>query len=294
MKKKRNEELALELEYEALFGTTENKNLPPTETSNEKEMPQTNPRKTKRKKETFLLMIVAFIIGLIIGAILFGRDSNEDERDSLVSIPAETIIATEVETTELTTLQTEMHPTATNPITEPATEEEPVPLERDQSLAELTVLFSGAFFVGEDIPPGRYVITADDSGNLFIRRAGRSFVNAILEGNHGVASVTVDLEIGDEIEISGIDNVTFTPAETEMSTVLTTGFWIVGLDIPSGTFDVITTYADESGNFFVRRNGRSVVNEILGDSQMGVERIRVHLEEGDVIEIVGLNAVTFE
>jgi len=189
---------------------------------------------------------------------------------------------------------------------------EPTPLSgmtRDNSGAVLTTLFSGTFFVGQDIPAGRYVITGDSSGNLFVHRDGYIFpaVSEILDDgtgiiNIGVPSVTADLLDGDEIEISGINNVVFTPAVTELSTILTTGDWAVGMDIPAGTFDVVPTYDDESGNIFVNEQGRilPVVNEILagpdsasGQMNIGVERVRVNLQDGQTIRITNISSVTF-
>jgi len=174
--------------------------------------------------------------------------------------------------------------------------------KRDNSSAELTVLFAGTFTVGIDIPPGRYVITADGNGNLFIRDKGTSIVNTILTGGYGrlhpsgVPSITTDLEVGQEIELGGISNATFTPAVTQMSTVLTAGDWVVGLDIPPGIYNAFPTY-QEIGNFFIRTaGGRGVVNEILNttETDRGVERIRVNLEEGQRIQMHNISSVTFE
>ena len=177
---------------------------------------------------------------------------------------------------------------------------------RDNSSAELTTLFSGTFTVGQDIPAGRYIITGDGQGNLFVYSNGLPIVNEILDDGTGmfglgVPSVTTDLEDGHEIEISGINNVIFTPATTEMSTVLTTGSWVVGLDIPVGSYDATPTHSSESGNLFVySQRGLPVVNEILAgaDSDMldfglGVERIRVNLQHGQTIEISGISSVSF-
>lgn len=170
------------------------------------------------------------------------------------------------------------------------------PLTRDNSTAEQTTLYSGIFIVGEDIPAGRYVITGDGSGNLFVKNKGVLMVNEILDTEHGmgVPNVTVDLAAGNEIEISGINNVTFTPAETQSSTTLTTGVWLVGLDIPAGRYEV-TCNDGESGNFFVHSGNKPVVNEILDRSGMGigVEKIRVNLQEKQVVTISGFSTAIF-
>ena len=169
---------------------------------------------------------------------------------------------------------------------------------RDNSMAVQTTLFTGTFMVGQDIPEGRYVITADGFGNFFVYDGELPIVNALLndgEGDFGVPSLTIYLHEGNEIEISGINNVTFTPAATQLVTVLTAGDWIVGLDILPGTYDVFSTY-EESGNFFVFSAdilGLPLVNEILG-GEWGVERVRVNLEEGQRIQMHNISSVTFE
>ena len=158
---------------------------------------------------------------------------------------------------------------------------------------DIAVLFSGTFTVGQDILPGRYVITADSSGNFVIRTAdGRLWVNEILNdgtGALGVPSVTVDIGLDYEIEIRGINNVTFAPAINELSTLLTTGRWVVGVHIPAGTFDARPTIDGDSGNFVIHNaDGRLAVNEILRD------RVRVNLHNGQTINIAGLTSVTFD
>jgi hypothetical protein len=169
---------------------------------------------------------------------------------------------------------------------------------RDNSAAAQVTLGAGEFSVmgtGGNVTPGRYVITpgAGESGNLFVRdSSGDSFVNEILGGNHGVPSVTVDLDESDTIEIRSMTTVTFTPVETTVSTTLTTGYWIVGLDIPAGRYTA-TPAEGQSGNFFVRgTDGYSTVNEILGGSH-GVPNITVNLTDGQEIEIRGISSVSF-
>ena len=167
----------------------------------------------------------------------------------------------------------------------------------DNSSAVLTKLFSGKFTVGQDIPAGRYVITGDGSGNLFVYdKNGLPIISEILGESMGIGvpSVTTDIEAGNEIEISGINNVTFTPAVTDSSTKLTTGTWVVGLDIPAGKYDA-TCDDDKSGNLFVYDGILPIVSEILDKSGMGigVEKTRVDLKDGQKIQISGMPSVSF-
>jgi hypothetical protein len=178
-------------------------------------------------------------------------------------------------------------------------EEEPAdePATRDNSSAQETTLNAGNFIVGEDIPAGRYVITGDGMGNLFVYdENGLPEVNEILDNSAemGVTSVTTNLEDGQEIEISGLNAVKFTPAETKQSNTLSAGSWEVGLDIEAGRYDVTTPSG--MGNFFIYNDmGLPSTNEILDASgELGVKQITVTLEEGQEIKISGLNEVNFE
>ncbi|MCL2455899.1 MAG: hypothetical protein FWD18_11460 [Micrococcales bacterium] len=174
---------------------------------------------------------------------------------------------------------------------------EPAP-GRDNSGAVATTLGTGSFLVGSDVQPGRYVITpgGGESGNLQVSSASDPLkVNEILGTAYGlgVPSVTVDLVADDEIKISGLSSVTFTPAETSLSNQLSAGQWIVGLDIAAGRY-VVTPAEGESGNFFVYSDrGFPKVNEILG-GDFGVPSVTVSLEDGQRIKISSLSSVVFE
>lgn len=173
--------------------------------------------------------------------------------------------------------------------------------ERDNSSAKLTKIYTGVYFVDDDLPPGRYVITGEGSGNLFIYSAdGTTMVNEILDDGENeyssgssVPSVTCNLALGDTIEVSGLNSVTCKPAETKISSNLGAGYWLVGLDIAANSYDA-KAKDGTSGNFVVYSEyGDLKVNEILGDSDYGVSTVRVHLEDGDVIYISGMPRVGF-
>lgn len=189
---------------------------------------------------------------------------------------------------------TEQDKTANAKPTAQATQEPENTLSRDNSSAVLTELNTGSFMVGTDIPAGRYVISGDGSGNLIIyNSSGVPYINEILGGDIGVNTVTTDISEGDKIDISGINKVTFTPAETKLSEgTLTTGNWIVGLDIQAGRYDAESTSGN--GNLFVyNKQGLPVVNEILGGGDIGVDKVTIDLKDGNMISISGMNEVKF-
>lgn len=168
---------------------------------------------------------------------------------------------------------------------------------------DLIELFSGEWVVGEDISAGRYEITSTStSGNFVVmNESNLPIVNEILGDNAfdmGVSSITIDLSKGQIINISGMDDVLFTPIESSLKEgSLTAGTWIVGTDVKAGKY--IATTPKGSGNLVVTSNSIPVVNEILTsdkDSSMGlgVEKVQLSLKEGQVIIVSGVNEVYLE
>ncbi len=248
-------------------------------------------RKEKKsffKKWWFWLLVIIIII-IAVNSTRDKEDKNtEDKNSPTVTSEAETTptkAATDTENQEQDDAE------VTEKVTKAPEENKPT---RDNASAKRTTLNTGTFMVGTDIPEGRYVITADGSGNLFIYDStGLPYINEILGGEDlGVKSVTTDISEGDKIEISGIDKVTFTPAKTKLAKdTLSTGNWVVGIDIAAGRYDASS---QDNGNFFVYdKSGFPVVNEILGGGDLGVEKVTVNLEDGFSITISGMNEVKF-
>lgn len=121
-----------------------------------------------------------------------------------------------------------------------------------------------------------------------------SFINEILGfPEFGVTNVTTVMEEGDEIEISGMNQVYFEPYESEERTEIGTGQWLVGDDVAPGRYEA-TISSGSSGNFFVYSGsmGLAEVNEILDvNEDLGVSSVTFTVEAGDVIEISGIEAV---
>ncbi|WP_052345822.1 hypothetical protein [Paucisalibacillus sp. EB02] len=242
-----------------------------------------NDKKPFYKKWWFWLIVIIILLFA-----LFGGGDEEDQ-------PQDTDTGTE----DAQNNEDEAGENETDTGDEGAEEEEPAEESntRDNASAEETTLNAGKFEVGTDIPVGRYVITGDGMGNLFVYdEDGLPVVNEILDSSTemGVSSVTTDLEDGQEIEISGLDAVKFTPAETKISNKLSAGSWEVGLDIEPGRYDASTPSG--MGNFVVYNDmGLPSTNEILdATGDMGVTKVTVTLEEGQQISISGLNEVNFE
>jgi len=162
-----------------------------------------------------------------------------------------------------------------------------------------TTLGAGSFTGGKDVAEGLYDVTAGagQSGNFQV--SGTDSYNEILgvSDGQGVPKVRVQISKDDQITISSLTSVTFTPVTTPFSTAHATtdlyaGTFTVGQDIGAGRYNV-TPGAGQSGNFQV--SGNDSYNEILGgDKSMGeVPSVTANLSEGDVITISSLSQVTF-
>lgn len=155
---------------------------------------------------------------------------------------------------------------------------------------EATTLGAGTFLVGTDIKPGLYDVAASngESGNFITSGGG----NEILGGEYGVPKLRITLSEDEEVKISGLSRVSFTPVTTAFvtkhaSTTLHTGTFIVGEDIGAGRYRA-TPATGESGNFITSGG----INEILG-GEYGVPNASVNLREGEEIKISGMDSVKF-
>jgi hypothetical protein len=158
-------------------------------------------------------------------------------------------------------------------------------------------LGSGTFTGGTDVEPGLYDVTTgpNQSGTFVV--SGTDSYNEILDssGSQGVPKIRVQISKGDQIQISGLSQVFFTPVSTPFVTTysavtLYAGTWTVGQDLGPGGY-VATPGFGQSGNFIVTREG---VNEVLGGNpKLGqVPSVSFNVQNGDVIEITGLGQVT--
>jgi len=161
-----------------------------------------------------------------------------------------------------------------------------------QVTGKATTLGAGTFSGGKDVPVGLYNVTAPgQSGNFIV--SGTDSYNEIF--GQGVTKIRVQISDGDQVQLSGLSSVTFTPVSTQFVTTHThvtlyAGTFIVGQDIGAGRY-VATTTPGNSGNFIV--SGADSVNEILGQNDAGgVPSVTTDLTDGDVITISGLGQVT--
>lgn len=163
-------------------------------------------------------------------------------------------------------------------------------------------LFAGDFTVGVDITAGMYDITTPEGiGNITITTEKGMPININMltsssEQSFGLGVTKIHAYLFNDytISISGLNTVNLVPADLSPKTELTSGQYLVGLEIVPGTY--IASAPDGGfGNFNVTRNGMPIVYEMLGKDDvmgLGVEKVKFTAKEGDYIDISGLNRVT--
>ena len=226
----------------------------------------------------------AWVIAAVVLIVIIAISANSSKKNTNTSA---TIATTAAPATTAPTPVTTAAPATTAP-----------PPAGRQVKGTLVTLGAGTFAGGKDVAVGLYDVTppAGESGNF--STTGPDSYNEILGPNGGIGGVPmvrVTISTGDQITISGLSAVTFTPVTAPLNNSHTTtnlyaGTWTVGQDIGAGRY-VATPGAGQSGNFIV--SGTDSYNEILGgDSSLGgVPSVTVSLTKGDVIAISGLSQV---
>ena len=227
------------------------------------------------KHKVLTVIIALFVFGIIVAASNGGNTKNtSNTAASIINKPATTS-------------------------TQPA-KTSSAPAQRQVKGTAVT-LGAGTFTGGKDVTNGLYDVTAGagQSGNFSV--TGTDSYNEILGAADAslsqVPKIRVQISSGDQISISGLSSVTFTPVTTPFVTSRTTtnlyaGTFTVGQDVAAGRY-VVTPGAGQSGNFST--SGGSDYNEILGSdkSLSEVPSLSVTLNKGDVIAISGMSQVTF-
>lgn len=254
-------------------------------------------RRGRKIVVTAAIAAVSLVVGILIGDGIGKGGTSGAGSDS--AAPTTVTVTAGAATTRSATLRAVAAPSVTKavlpkPTTSATTSAAAV---RANTSARLTVLGAGTFTVGVDVPPGRYVITPKpgESGNISASTQDDPVAIDEILGKtlDGVPSVTATLTKGESVQISGLSQVTFTPAKTRLATTLSTGEWRVGLDIRPGRY-VAAPASGESGNFTVYdTDGFPAVDEILGKAADGVPNVTVTLTNGEEIDISGIATVAF-
>lgn len=157
--------------------------------------------------------------GIVLASMIFGAAVSEEEPQTVTKTVTEKVTdnaAVEKLEKELDRIAAERDELAEKLgglEAEAAEAKEKEKQEKEKAAAKPTTLGTGQFVVGEDIAPGRYVVTTQErGGNFFVfDNNGWPIVNEMLgtDTEFYVNNLTIELEEGFEIEISGLNAVSF-------------------------------------------------------------------------------------
>jgi len=158
----------------------------------------------EKKKAALFLILSTFLAFMGAGFIAVGAGDNIQEEAAVTSSsPDEDKPA--VKETEVAPQPEEKEEVAPEP------EPEPEP----EVVLEPVTLGTGTFVIGDDIPAGRYTVSTQERGGNFYTYDswGLLDVNEMLgtAPDYYVNNITIELEEGGQIEISGLNQVLFTP-----------------------------------------------------------------------------------
>lgn len=160
-------------------------------------------------------------------------------------------------------------------------------------------LTTGTFLVGQDISTGKYIFTGN--GTVSIWNGEIAVINEIIDSStqSAITSVTTDLYDGQKIEVTSPTSLKLTPVQTTtFQTFLSTGNWIVGIDIEPGQY-VCEPVNNEGllegkGNLLIYDNKVLLVNKkIDATGNDGVKSFMADLKEGQTISICNIPSLKF-
>ena len=233
----------------------------------------------KKKGKGCLTIFIIFIFLGILGS-CFGESSENESDTTAVESQKDTGKATDKVTTEA----------ATEVVLEPYS----------------TELSAGNYTAGIDFPAGTYTITAISgngnamSNNMFSgglneimssepdEYSTKEFKNAKLEEGT-ILNITSTLTVKIETKEADTSSLSKRTNTAKQSVELTSGNYVVGTDLPAGTYDVEAV----SGNGNVSSDNMydGGLNEILGDGSDGfsISKFKnANLEEGVTLTISGV------
>jgi len=168
-------------------------------------------KKLVREKRKAIIPLIGATLLAIVGAGFIGAGGGSNVQEN--AVVTEDVKAKEEPAAKEEPKEEVAPDTAEEDVVAPEPEEEPEP----EVILEPVTLGSGTFEVGTDIPAGRYTIsTQEPQGTIATYDSwGLLDVNEMLgtAPDYYVNNITTELEEGGSIEISGLNQVLFTPKQ---------------------------------------------------------------------------------
>lgn len=165
----------------------------------------------------------------------------------------------------------------------------------DNSAAKEVDLKAGTYEVGKDIMPGYYEVAVTGTGKIDVYdSAGNELLNVTIKESNktGVATIKMQLNKGEKVDLQGVQGVKFTPYTHKYLSTLNEGIYEVGqsvkpgnysMEIPAGIGSVSVLDAD----------GSLIYNEMIveGQNNNQSQKVNLELKAGDTINVNGVNGV---
>lgn len=210
--------------------------------------------------------------------------------------------------------------TADEEVTEEAPEEEPAE-ETDEDNdpryetfdyshlygeGEEITIEEGDYTVGDDIVPGRYSITTSSEYGSYLSIyndedryvAGEALMNE--DSGEDFADYPTELLVyiseGDNLEVRNDDSFTLTPVSGKYGDELPAGMHVAGHDIEAGDYRISTEETDLVGQVQTSHAGAYMTssNAVGNPDEGGRESFVMTIEEGDIVEVIGIPSVNLE
>jgi len=165
---------------------------------------------------------------------------------------------------------------------------------------------AGDYTVGDDIMPGRYSVTTTSEYGSYLSIyndedryvAGETLVNE--DSGEDVGAYSTELLVyiseGDNLEVRNDDSFTLTPISDEYDDKLPSGMHVGGHDIEAGDYRVTTEETELVGNVETSHAEAYVTsrNAVGNPEEGGRESFVMTIEEGDIVEVIGVPSVNLE
>lgn len=160
----------------------------------------------EKKKAALFLILATFLAFMGAGFIAVGAGDNVQKEATVTS-------SSPAEEEEEPAAKEDKEVVAPQP--EEKEEVAPEPEPEPEVVLEPVTLGTGTFVIGNDIPAGRYTVSTQERGGNFYTYDswGLLDVNEMLgtAPDYYVNNITIELEEGGQVEISGLNQVLFTP-----------------------------------------------------------------------------------
>ncbi|MEB7433359.1 hypothetical protein [Staphylococcus pasteuri] len=168
-------------------------------------------------------------------------------------------------------------------------------------------LKDGSYEVGKDIKPGHYIIQSKhNTGYIEVKSTNKEWdFEETFGKDYGTPDspttpkLTTYLMDGDKVNLDKTKLTSFIPKHQERTTLLSTGVWVVGKDVPEGKYKIHMTHSHDIGGVFkIYNSDNSFDKEFIleGKEVDGLDDTKgeAELRDGQILVLNGMYSVTLD